>query len=123
MATMTGVVKAVGQLIEIELPSGQRLFAQGRKDIHVGRKVHLLFNTRKKCLSEFESLRKEGLIEALLFCYDPDADYNPDDIMDLGALEPPCEEGWSDSEGIIKSEWHEPDEVLVCCGFLLPVCD
>jgi len=112
LVRQAGVVKHVGQMVEIRLLSGQRVFAP-RKNVVVGQKVDIVFNVTNKCLFELkEMLRKGGFAEALLFCYDPDADYSPDEFVDFGALEPSCERFWSAETGVIKVEWFEPDDAL-----------
>jgi hypothetical protein len=111
MATMTGVVKSVGQMIEVLLSSGQRVFAPNKSGMFIGRKVDVFINPTHERTLELSEFCK---VPALLVYHN--AQVYDDDYCDFDALEPSYEEGWDAREGIIKVEWFEPDEVIVCYG-------
>lgn len=117
MLTITGVVESVGLMLGIRLASGSLVFAPHKDGMRLGQKVGIIYNVKIRRLGELKEMLKKGgfdpVVEALLLCYDPDADYSGEDCADLGFLCQPCEGSWNPITGVSEFEWYEDDEVIV----------
>jgi hypothetical protein len=79
----------------------------------LGMKVNIFFSRNKSLKDLREVLRQSGLVEALLLCYDQDADYSNSDFIDVEILEPPSGRFWNQETGVITGYWFEDDPYLL----------
>lgn len=111
-----GFVESVGLNVGIRLLTGSLIAVPRKGGVFKGQRVNVVFITRNEHLTEIkEWLRKGGcgLAEALVLCYDPDADYSNNEFIDFEILEPPSGQFWNQETGVITGYWFEDDPYLL----------
>lgn len=113
MKTVSGIVESVGLRTVIRLSSGLLISAPTKENLVMGKRVDILFSRGKNYQQLKEVMRRYGLAEALVLCYDPDADYSNSDFIDFEILEPPSGDFWNPFTGVIGACWFEDDPELL----------
>lgn len=111
-----GFVESVGQNVGIRLLTGPLIAVPHKSGLVKGKKVNVVFIKRNEHLSEIKELLRKGgysLADAILLCYDPEADYSSDNFIDFEILEPPGGEFWNQNTGVITACWSDDDPYLL----------